>query len=42
MSTSSSPKATGWISKFHVVLPDVARQRVLLVPSDAGEALPLL
>lgn len=42
MSTSSSPEATGWISKFHIVLPDVARQRVLLVPSDAGEALPLL
>lgn len=31
-----------WISNFHIVLPDVERKRILLLPGDTGWKLPSL
>lgn len=42
MSTSTSPDSLGWNSQFHVVLPDLERRRVLLLPGNTGGTLPLL
>lgn len=42
MSTSSSLEIAGWKSKFHIVLPDVERRRVLLLSDDTGRYLPSL
>jgi len=43
--TSQQPIETPprqWISNFHIVLPDMERKRILLLPSDTGWKLPSL
>ena len=43
--TSQQPAETSprqWISNFHIVLPDVERKNILLLPADTGWRLPFL
>ena len=43
--TSQQPAETSprqWISNFHIILPDVERKRILLLPGDTGWKLPFL
>ena len=40
MSASTNPDLPRWKSEFHVVLPDLERRQVLLLPGDTGETLP--